>query len=97
MAAQRERLQRTRFTETDACKREPAHARRDRVHERPERGHADALQIEVDDDGVGIAAGVPAGVGLVSQRERAAELGGTCAVTCGPEGGTRVRAVLPVH
>jgi len=55
------------------------------------------LQIEVDDDGVGIAAGVPAGVGLVSQRERAAELGGTCAVTCGPEGGTRVRAVLPVH
>jgi signal transduction histidine kinase len=28
-------------------------------------------------------------------RDRAAELGGTCQVTTGPEGGTRVVAVLP--
>ena len=52
--------------------------------------------VTVADDGVGIAAGRPAGVGLVSLRERAAELGGSCTVECPPDGGTVVRAVLPV-
>ena len=37
----------------------------------------------------------PPGVGLVSLRERAAELGGRCTVECPPGGGTVVRAVLP--
>nr|WP_239522241.1 sensor histidine kinase [Geodermatophilus sabuli] len=55
-----------------------------------------ALVVEVSDDGVGIAPGAPAGVGLVSLRERAAELGGRCWVECPPSGGTVVRAVLPV-
>jgi signal transduction histidine kinase len=55
------------------------------------------LRIEVQDDGTGIAPDLPAGVGLVSQRERAAELGGTCEVTCAPDGGTTVRAVLPIR
>jgi signal transduction histidine kinase len=55
------------------------------------------LQIEVHDDGVGIAADTPAGIGLVSQRERAAELGGTCEVTCAPDTGTHVLAVLPIR
>ncbi|MGY1712560.1 histidine kinase [Geodermatophilus sp. SYSU D00758] len=59
-------------------------------------GRADgALAVEVADDGVGIAPGRAAGVGLVSLRERAAELGGRCTVTCPAEGGTVVRAVLP--
>ncbi len=57
---------------------------------------AGAMLVEVVDDGVGIAVDVAAGVGLVSLRERAAELGGRCTVTSGPAGGTRVRAVLPV-
>jgi signal transduction histidine kinase len=54
-----------------------------------------ALVVEVADDGVGIDPAAPAGVGLVSLRERAAELGGRCSVSCPPEGGTVVRAVLP--
>jgi signal transduction histidine kinase len=54
-----------------------------------------ALVVTVADDGRGIAPGAPAGVGLVSLRERAAELGGRCTVECPPAGGTVVRAVLP--
>ncbi|HEX3004924.1 MAG TPA: histidine kinase [Angustibacter sp.] len=54
------------------------------------------LVVEVRDDGAGIAGGAPAGVGLVSLRERAAELGGWCVVTCPDEGGTTVRAGLPL-
>jgi signal transduction histidine kinase len=54
-----------------------------------------ALVVTVADDGVGIAPGAPAGVGLVSLRERAAELGGRCTVECPASGGTVVRAVLP--
>ncbi|WP_435745501.1 sensor histidine kinase [Nocardioides sp. SYSU DS0663] len=55
-----------------------------------------ALVVEVVDDGTGIPADVEAGVGLVSLRERAAELGGRAEVTCPPEGGTVVRAHLPL-
>jgi signal transduction histidine kinase len=54
------------------------------------------LVVEVIDDGVGIATTAVAGVGLVSLRERAAELGGTCTVTSGDAGGTTVRAQLPL-
>ena len=57
---------------------------------------ASGLEVTVRDDGRGIAPGAPAGVGLASLRERAAELGGTCAVTCPPGGGTVVSASLPV-
>ncbi|WP_246456515.1 sensor histidine kinase [Nocardioides mesophilus] len=57
---------------------------------------AGALVVEVGDDGCGIDPEAPAGVGLVSLRERAAELGGRCAVTAGPDGGTLVRAELPL-
>jgi signal transduction histidine kinase len=54
------------------------------------------LVIEVADDGVGIAENVQAGVGLLSVRERAAELGGRTDISCPPWGGTVVRAVLPL-
>ncbi len=54
-----------------------------------------ALEVEVTDDGSGVRPGAPAGVGLLGMRERAEELGGTCAVSARPEGGTRVHAVLP--
>jgi two-component system NarL family sensor kinase len=57
----------------------------------------DALHLEVRDDGVGVPATAGAGVGLVAMRERAAELGGACTVEAGAEGGTCVRAVLPLR
>ena len=53
-----------------------------------------ALIVEVVDDGIGLPEQHPAGVGLHSMRERAAELGGTWTLTSAP-GGTTVRAVLP--
>lgn len=56
-----------------------------------------ALEVEVSDDGCGIAPGTRPGIGLVSMRERASELGGTLDV--GPAGrqGTRIRARLPLR
>lgn len=53
------------------------------------------LLVEVADDGRGIDTGAPAGVGLVSMRERARELGGRCLVEPGRDGGTRISARLP--
>ncbi|MGV9304039.1 sensor histidine kinase [Nonomuraea sp. NPDC003727] len=53
------------------------------------------LRISVEDDGVGLPADGRAGVGTSSMRERAAELGGSCAVTARPGGGTLVAARLP--
>lgn len=55
------------------------------------------LMVEVADDGLGIPSDVEAGVGLVSLRERAAELGGRCEITCPPGGGTTVKAWLPLR
>jgi signal transduction histidine kinase len=54
------------------------------------------LVVAIVDDGSGIDPGVAAGVGLVSLRERAAELGGRCTVTAAAGGGTSVRAELPL-
>jgi signal transduction histidine kinase len=54
-----------------------------------------ALTVTVADDGRGIGPDVTAGVGLLSLRERAEELGGRCEVVCPDGGGTTVRAVLP--
>ncbi|MBL0746327.1 sensor histidine kinase [Nocardioides baculatus] len=56
---------------------------------------ATALTVTVADDGRGIGPDVTAGVGLLSLRERAEELGGRCEVVCPDGGGTTVRAVLP--
>ncbi len=71
------------------------HASATRVRVTLARDDDGALVVTVADDGVGIAPGAPAGVGLVSLRERAAELGGRAAVECPASGGTVVRAVLP--
>jgi len=54
------------------------------------------LQVEITDDGRGLNGGMP-GVGLASMRERAAELGGSCAVEAASGGGTLVRARLPMR
>jgi len=54
------------------------------------------LQIMISDNGLGLPKEVQPGVGLNSMRERAAELGGTCAIETLPQGGTRVLAQLPL-
>lgn len=58
----------------------------------------EGLEVEVEDDGVGIQPGTRRGVGLTAMRERAAEVGGTCQIEPRPEAaGTRVVAHLPLH
>jgi signal transduction histidine kinase len=55
-----------------------------------------ALTVEVEDDGVGISAGHPVGLGLQSMTERATQLRGTLTADTPPGGtGTLVRATLP--
>ncbi|MGY1601960.1 histidine kinase [Geodermatophilus sp. SYSU D00815] len=53
------------------------------------------VEVDVVDDGRGLARDRTPEVGLASMAERAAELGGSCAVGPGALGGTRVHAVLP--
>lgn len=55
------------------------------------------LLLQVEDDGVGIAPDRIAGVGLISMRERAEELGGTLIIQARQDGiGTRIVARLPL-
>jgi two-component system, NarL family, sensor kinase len=56
----------------------------------------DYLCLEVTDDGRGMLGAVRAGVGLTSMRERAEELGGVCVAETLPQGGTGVKARLPL-
>ncbi len=55
-----------------------------------------ALRLEVTDDGAGLPSERRAGVGLLSMRERAEELGGSLVAEALPAGGTRVLACLPL-
>jgi two-component system, NarL family, sensor kinase len=59
---------------------------------------ADTLRVEIVDDGVGVAHAreTNGGLGRLSMRERAMELGGTCVSEPAPGGGTRVLASLPL-
>ena len=61
------------------------------LHEQARR-----LELEIEDNGRGLAPERGAGVGLVSMRERAEELGGTCEVKQGATGGTCVHVRLPL-
>ena len=56
----------------------------------------DALHLEIEDDGRGLRADRPAGVGLTSMRERAAELGGTLDIRSSAAEGTLVTARIPL-
>ncbi|MEO8480838.1 MAG: sensor histidine kinase [Acidobacteriota bacterium] len=62
----------------------------------------DRLRVVIEDDGVGfvtdrvIPRGGPAGLGLISMRERASQLGGTLTIASAPGIGTRVIAILPL-
>jgi two-component system, NarL family, sensor kinase len=57
---------------------------------------AAALSVEVRDDGSGLPAVVRVGGGLISMRERAEELGGTCSVRSAEPAGTVVLATIPI-
>ena len=72
--------------------RRHAHAR----HCQVQLGLDGGLRLEVRDDGRGLGVDPPLGVGVVSMRERAAELGGWCTVGPAPGQGTSVQAWLPV-
>ena len=54
------------------------------------------VELEISDDGRGAPPGVAAGVGWVSMRERAAELGGECMITSTPWAGTTIQVWLPL-
>lgn len=56
-----------------------------------------ALNLEISDNGCSFVSGQKFGVGLTSMQERARELGGTLTIEARPEGGTIVRAQLPLH
>ncbi len=56
----------------------------------------DRVELTINDNGRGLPTDVAAGVGLLSMRERAAELGGECAITTGVGAGTTVRVWLPL-
>ncbi len=55
------------------------------------------LRVEVWDDGAGFQTRRRGGVGLISMRERAAELGGRCEISSTPGGGTLITATLPIN
>ncbi|HEY7092933.1 MAG TPA: GAF domain-containing sensor histidine kinase [Ktedonobacterales bacterium] len=54
------------------------------------------LVVEIEDNGVGGAAGTHAGVGMTAMRERAAELGGSCVIEDATPHGTLMRASIPL-
>jgi two-component system NarL family sensor kinase len=54
------------------------------------------LELEVVDNGIGLAGAGPPGVGMSSIRERAAELGGISSIGPGRSSGTRVFVQLPL-
>lgn len=56
---------------------------------------SDQLEMEICDDGVGLPANAGSGLGLVSMRERAEELGGEFIVASTGDTGTRILVKLP--
>jgi signal transduction histidine kinase len=56
----------------------------------------DRLELSVSDNGQGMLVGQSVGIGLLSMRERANELGGECAITSVSGAGVVVRAWLPL-
>ena len=55
------------------------------------------LVLQVTDDGLGLPPEHRSGLGLVTMRERACQLGGEVVIATPPEGGTRVSARLPMR
>jgi len=82
---------------TNAARHAKARSCHVRVGERgPGSDTSRTLELEIEDDGRGLPAAIIPGIGLVSMRERAAEVGGTCTIESLPGRGTRVLARLPL-
>ena len=81
---------------TEAMTNAARHAGATRIEVRLALADGDGLRIEVSDDGTGPRSGWQPGFGLISMRERAAELGGTCQAGPDPAGGGLVVAALPL-
>jgi two-component system, NarL family, sensor kinase len=58
---------------------------------------AGGLRLEIEDDGCGLPEDMVPSGGMVSMRERAEELGGTCRVRRGARAGTVVEVLVPIH
>ncbi|MBS3997183.1 MAG: PAS domain S-box protein [Hydrogenophaga sp.] len=73
-----------------------ADARQVRVHV---RGRADGFELDMEDDGRGIAADTAkrAGLGLIGMKERAREVGGSLEVAPARTGGTLISLRVPVR
>src|SRR5262249_42906090 len=59
-------------------------------------GEASQLVLEIADDGHGIGADAPRGLGVAGMEERVRALGGQFAIEPRPGGGTMVHAVIPL-
>lgn len=59
-------------------------------------GTGDALQVEIEDGGVGFVPADAGGTGLTGMRDRVETLGGDLRLVSNPGSGTRVRVRLPV-
>ena len=58
--------------------------------------HSQELHLEIADNGIGLTGDHRSGIGLISMRERAEELGGNFIIESSPGQGTRVIADLPL-
>ena len=81
---------------TEAMTNAARHSGASRIDVRLAVADGAGLRIEVRDDGGGPGPGWQPGFGLISMRERAAELGGSCQAGPDPGGGGRVIAALPL-
>lgn len=77
---------------TNVLRHAEAHHVRVELH-----GDATRLCLRIDDDGRGFAPIVAHGLGLVTMRERAQQLGGRFEIDSQPGHGTRLLAELPMH
>jgi two-component system sensor histidine kinase UhpB len=72
------------------------------VELREERGVANGsdrlsrLHLTIQDNGAGLTAGAPPGIGMTAMRERVGGLGGSASIAASPGGGTTVSVQIPV-